>query len=72
MANNQKKDDLLSIGEAAAIFKVNRETLRRWDKSGKLRSVRVGRRNKVGDRKYRKIDILDFTAKRIEEIKSKK
>lgn len=72
MAENQNKDSLLSIGQVASILKVNRETLRRWDKSGKLRSTRVGTRNNVGDRKYRRSDILDFMAKKIEEIKRKK
>ncbi len=46
--------ELITIREAAKILGVHLETLRRWDKEGKLRSVRFGER---GHRKYRKIDI---------------
>lgn len=52
---------LLRITEAAAMFGVNPETLRRWDKSGKLKAVRVSER---GDRRYRPEDIQ----KRLDDI----
>ena len=45
---------LLRIREAAGVLGVNPETLRRWDREGILKSVRVGTR---GDRRYKKEDI---------------
>ncbi len=46
---------LLSIQEAADILGVHPETLRRWDREGKLQAVKIGER---GDRRYRHEDIL--------------
>ena len=51
MANSIK---LLRIREAAEILGVNPETLRRWDRSGKLKAIIISKR---GDRRYRKEDI---------------
>jgi len=50
-------DELLSINEAAALLKVNPETLRRWDNEGKLVAIKV---NERGDRRYKESDILEF------------
>lgn len=55
-----KKIKLLRIREAANILGVNPETLRRWDRSGKLKAVIVSRR---GDRRYKQEDILKFIDK---------
>jgi hypothetical protein len=41
------------------MLQVHPETLRRWDRSGKLVAVRAGER---GDRKYRLDDVLRFMA----------
>jgi excisionase family DNA binding protein len=41
---------LLTIRQAAEILNVHVETLRRWDKSGKLKAIRV---NERGDRRYK-------------------
>jgi excisionase family DNA binding protein len=49
--------ELLRIREVSKILKVHRETLRRWDKSGKLKAVRIGSRK---DRRYKKEDIKKF------------
>lgn len=46
--------EFLSIREVAEFLGVHQETLRRWDREGKLRSVRIGER---GHRKYKKEDI---------------
>lgn len=54
MAN---KPRLLKIGEAAEMLSVNPETLRRWDRQGKLKAVIISKR---GDRRYRKQDIEKF------------
>jgi excisionase family DNA binding protein len=56
---NSTRDDnskLIDIEEAARILKVHKETLRRWDNSGKLKAVRVGSRK---DRKYKAADIIN-------------
>jgi len=46
---------LLKIREAAEMLSVNPETLRRWDRDGKLKAIIISKR---GDRRYRKEDIL--------------
>lgn len=51
--------NLLSIQEAADILKLHPETLRRWDREGKLKAIKVGER---GDRKYRSEDLLKIKA----------
>ncbi len=45
---------LLTIRQASEILNVHTETLRRWDKRGKLKAVRV---NERGDRRYDPKDI---------------
>jgi excisionase family DNA binding protein len=45
---------LLTIRQAAEILNVHVETLRRWDKSDKLKAIRV---NERGDRRYDPKDI---------------
>ena len=48
---------LLKIREAAQILSVNPETLRRWDRSGKLKAIIISKR---GDRRYKREDIERF------------
>ena len=60
MANTLK---LLRIKEAAELLGVNPETLRRWDKEGLLKPIRVGLRRGVGDRRYKQEDIEQFIDK---------
>lgn len=50
-------DKLIDINEAASLIKVNPETLRRWDREGKLVAIKV---NERGDRRYKESDILEF------------
>ncbi len=57
MSKTKKLSKLLKIKEAAEILNVNPETLRRWDRNGNLKAIRVGRRQGGGDRRYRKEDI---------------
>ncbi len=52
-----KKVKLLRIREVAAMLSINPETLRRWDRLGKLKAVRIGNRRGVGDRRYKLEDI---------------
>jgi len=48
---------LITIRQAAEILSVHVETLRRWDKSGKLKAVKI---NSRGDRRYEKQEIENF------------
>lgn len=45
---------LLTIRQAAEVLNVHVETLRRWDKSGKLKAIKV---NDRGDRRFDPKDI---------------
>lgn len=51
----KSKIKLLKIREAAEMLSVNPETLRRWDRSGKLKAIIISKR---GDRRYKEEDIL--------------
>ena len=57
----RKVPKLLKIREAAEILSVNPETLRRWDRSGKLKAIIISKR---GDRRYRREDIEKFINKK--------
>src|SRR3990167_1148791 len=46
--------DLLTISEVEKLFKIHPDTLRNWEKAGKITPMRVGPRQ---DRKYRREDI---------------
>lgn len=52
--------ELITLKQAAKILKVHPGTLRRWDREGKLKAVRIGSRKGVGDRRYRKQDIEKY------------
>lgn len=49
---------LLTIGEASRVLRVSSWTLRKWDRDGILKPIRLGSRK---DRRYRKKDILKIT-----------
>lgn len=51
---NETLPKLLTIRQAAEVLNVHVETLRRWDKSGKLKAIRV---NDRGDRRYKPEDL---------------
>lgn len=52
---------LLTIRQAAEVLNVHVETLRRWDKAGKLKAIRV---NERGDRRYSIEDIENYLKSR--------
>lgn len=52
--NKDRLPKLLTIRQAAEILNVHVETLRRWDRSGKLKAIRV---NDRGDRRYKPEDL---------------
>lgn len=55
------KMKLLNIRQVAEMLGVNIMTLRRWDKSGRLPAIRIGKR---GDRRYKEEDILRYISKK--------
>lgn len=55
-----KRIKLLRIREAAEMLGVNPETLRRWDRQGRLKAIRIGNR---GDRRYEKETIMKLIKK---------
>lgn len=54
MDKNTKLPKLLTIRQAAEVLNVHVETLRRWDKSGKLKAIKF---NDRGDRRYKPEDL---------------
>ena len=40
----QYTNDFLVSEEVADIFRISRNTIRRWDKAGKLKPIKIGRR----------------------------
>ena len=58
-----KLPELLKITQVAKVLNVTTTTLRRWDKSGKLKAIRVGTRRGIGDRRYRREDIIELITK---------
>lgn len=52
---------LLTIRQAAEILNVHVETLRRWDKSGKLKAIKI---NSRGDRRYQVEGLEAFIQKK--------
>lgn len=55
-----EKIKLLRIRVVAEMLGVNMATLRRWDKSGRLPAIHIGKRK---DRRYKEEDVLKFVAK---------
>ena len=53
--NNKK---LLKISEASEFLNVHPNTLRKWDKKGILKSIRIGERK---DRRYKLEDLKKIT-----------
>lgn len=51
---SEQKNSVISISEAAKMLGVHIETMRRWDREGKLKAVRIGG---AGHRKYRVVDL---------------
>lgn len=58
-----KLPELLTIKQVAKILNVHPTTLRRWDKKGKLKAIRVGTRRGVGERRYHREDIVKLIAR---------
>ncbi|MEI2824971.1 MAG: BldC family transcriptional regulator [Dermatophilaceae bacterium] len=53
MANSGEREQLLTPGEVAALFRVDPKTVTRWAKSGKLTAIRT----LGGHRRYRSSEV---------------
>ena len=60
LLQDQTSNDLLTTREVANLLKVHVTSVRRWSKTGVLKSYRIGLR---GHRKYLKRDILNCLCK---------
>lgn len=49
--------DILTLKQACEALNCHANTLRKWDKEGRLKAIRFGAR---GDRRYKKEDIIAF------------
>ncbi len=56
----EKQDKLIRINEAAELLSVHPETLRRWDREGKLNAITI---NERGDRRYSLKEINQYIEK---------
>ena len=61
--DDKRLPELLTIRQVAKILNVHPTTLRRWDKKGKLKAIRVGTRRGVGERRYHREDIIKLITK---------
>ena len=61
--DDKRLPELLTIRQVAKILNVHPTTLRRWDKKGKLKAIRVGTRRGVGERRYHREDIIKVITK---------
>lgn len=66
MEDKIKLPKLLTINQVAKILGVVPPTLRRWDKSGKLKAIRVGNKRGVGERRYRREDIIKLITSQVD------
>lgn len=55
MIHYENLPELLKISQVCQILNIHPNTLRNWDKQGRLRAIRLGVR---GDRRYHKDDIF--------------
>ncbi|MBN1263459.1 MAG: helix-turn-helix domain-containing protein [Candidatus Pacebacteria bacterium] len=60
MIKEPKVKKILTIGEASEMLGVTVTTLRKWDKNGHFKALRIGTRKGVGDRRYRLEDIKKY------------
>ncbi len=55
---------LISIGKAAKIFGVSRDTLRNWEQQGKIKSIRTkGNHRRYDESDIKQCKIIDFMSK---------
>lgn len=68
MKSDKKIPEYLTLTEVSKLLKVHPNTLRNWDKSGVLKSVRIGVKKLY---RYNRADIMKLIDKNEDEINSK-
>lgn len=61
--DDKRLPELLTIAQVSKILNVHITTLRRWDRIGKLKAIRVGTRSGVGERRYHRENIIKLITK---------
>lgn len=51
-----------TIDDVAIMFNVNKETVRRWCRDGKIKFIKLPGNSGKGEYRFSKADILDFVA----------
>ncbi len=59
MANEEMKDDMMTVREVARLLHVHPNTLRRWSSSGRIKAYRITPR---GDRRFKREDVAKLLA----------
>ena len=57
MSEKNELPEYLTIKEVTSLLKVHENTLRNWDREGRLKAIRIGGRNM---RRWKKEDVLKF------------
>lgn len=57
MSEKNELSEYLTLKEVASLLKVHENTLRNWDREGRLKAIRVGGRN---IRRWKKEDVIKF------------
>ena len=55
--DDKELPELITLKQASELLQCHPNTLRKWDKKGILKAVRIGQR---GDRRYKKEDIIEL------------
>lgn len=57
MSEKKELPEYLTLKEVTSLLKVHENTLRNWDREGRLKAIRIGGRN---IRRWKKEDVLKF------------
>ncbi len=57
MTEKKELPEYLTLKEVTGLLKVHENTLRNWDREGRLKAIRIGGRN---IRRWKKEDVLKF------------
>ncbi len=57
MTEKKELPEYLTLKEVTGLLKVHENTLRNWDREGRLKAIRIGGRN---IRRWKKDDVLKF------------
>lgn len=57
MTEKNELPEYLTLKEVTGLLKVHENTLRNWDREGRLKAIRIGGRN---IRRWKKEDVLKF------------